>query len=333
MTVEPRLTQSDVQIVKHIRFLELCGAIQECQELSAISGEPKCMILEGRSGVGKTTLVKHYAEEYGRRATDVNGELRVLYLLVPSPVTVKALIIGMLDQLGAATDRSRVLYDQRIRLVHFLKSLGVELIILDEFQHLLQHSGSSRTEVSDFIKNLIKESGIPFLLVGIQGYLDDLLKGNNQLARLFSRRENLGNFPLGDAGGNNQFAVFVDLALEATKVKIEGLDQREFNRRAHYCTDGVVAAIMDLLNGAKLAACRTATREASEGVAFNDDGYVSVAPEHLSDAFCKAIRPINDCRDLFQEDPSKRANIPRMPPTREEPPKGNQKKAGRPRGI
>lgn len=327
MSIDSRLSQNDVQIVKHLRFNELCKVIRECQELSLMSGEPKCMILEGRSGVGKTTLVKHYAQQFGQRATDQNGEQRVLYLLVPAPVTVKALIIGMLDQLGAATDRSRSLYDQRIRLVHFLKNLGVELVILDEFQHLLQHSGRNRSEVSDFLKNLIKETGIPFMLVGIQGYLDEFLQGSNQLARLFSRREKLGSFPMNDDLGQKNFAVFMRLALEATMVKIEDLSEIEFLRRAHYCTDGVVAFIMDLLNGAKLAARREAASDSAGRQVRSSDGYVSVRPEDLSDAFRKAIQPINSRRDLFQEDPQKQVNIRKMPSRSPESPQSMQKKS------
>src|SRR5260221_12047572 len=48
--------------------------------------------------------------------------------------------------------------------------------------------------VSDWLKALIKEAEVPFLVVGVEGQVEKILQANSQLSRLFSVREALHPF-------------------------------------------------------------------------------------------------------------------------------------------
>jgi len=71
----------------------------------------------------------------------------------------------------------------------------VELVILDDFHHLIDKETNRILEqVSDWLKVLIKETGIPFLVVGIDGKVERILDANAQLSRLFAVRQTWNHF-------------------------------------------------------------------------------------------------------------------------------------------
>lgn len=55
-------------------------------------------LLSGRTGAGKSTLVKDYAAAFGRIETEEGTEIPVFYMQTPSPVTVKGMAAAMLEQ-------------------------------------------------------------------------------------------------------------------------------------------------------------------------------------------------------------------------------------------
>ena len=78
------------------------------------------------------------------------------------------------------------------RLIKLLKACQVELVILDDFHHLIDtETDRVLAKVSDWLKVLIKETGIPFLVVGMEGKVERILRANAQLSRLFAARETL----------------------------------------------------------------------------------------------------------------------------------------------
>ena len=111
--------------------------IEECQELSKVAEEPQCMSLEGPTGAGKTTLIKDYARQFPRHETGPATLIPVFYLETPSPVTVKGLAQKMLEELGDPAAHKGNQPALNSRLIHLIRECGVELVILDDFQHLI----------------------------------------------------------------------------------------------------------------------------------------------------------------------------------------------------
>ena len=105
-------------------------------------------------------------------------------------------------------------------------------------------------QVSDWLKVLIKETNIPFLVVGIEGKVECILEANAQLSRLFAARQSLAPFRYdqADEASLQEFARFVHYAEEALSIALpETLPRAELLLRLHVASHGVVGNLMNLL--------------------------------------------------------------------------------------
>jgi energy-coupling factor transporter ATP-binding protein EcfA2 len=244
-------------LIRYPRLSRVHDTIHRCQRLSKKSNEPQCISLEGRAGAGKTTLVKAHADLYPRRETDEGTEIPVFYMLTPSPVTVKGMAETMLERLGDPAAHRGSQPSLNSRLCKLIVDCKVELVILDDFHHLIDTKTNRilRT-VSDWLKVLIKETQVPFLVVGIEGQVQQILKENEQLSRLFAEQVTLSPFEWNVADPEQtsimEFTNFILFAekMIGTTLPTE-LPRAELLYRMHYATDGVVANIMNLMRYAE----------------------------------------------------------------------------------
>lgn len=248
---DPAQIRANTAFIRYPRLNELHQEISECQHISKIAGEPQCMSLEGPPGAGKSTLMKAYASAFPRTETDEGTRIPVFYLETPSPVTVKGMAAAMLEQLGDPAAHRGAIWSMNARLVKLLIACGVELVILDDFHHLIDtDTNRILSTVSDWLKVLIKDTGVPFLVVGIEGKVEQILRANAQLSRLFATREALCPFrwDLHDQETLREFAQFVLQAEGAIDAPLTKQVARvELLGRIHAATQGLVANIMNLL--------------------------------------------------------------------------------------
>ena len=248
--VQPQTTMSPA-LVRHGRFNELHQDIRLCQDLSDLAGEAQCMALEGMTGTGKTTLVKSYASAFTRQETTSKTKIPVFYMETPTPVTVKGMAARMLETLGDPAAHRGPLWSMNSRLIHFLRLCEVQLVILDDFHHLIDQETKRILEtVSDWLKVLIKETNIPFLVVGLEGSVTQILQANAQLSRLFAVRETLYPFAwsITDVSLNQDFVSFIQYVETSVPLSFsDELPRAEWLHRLHYATDGVIANVMDLV--------------------------------------------------------------------------------------
>ncbi len=253
------LKQAHAALIRYPRFKELHKDIKQCQYLSKIADEPKCMSLEGLPGAGKTTLVKEYAKAFPRIETAERTLVPVFYMSTPSPVTIKGMAAKMLLKMGDPGFS----YSGRVdgldsRVIENLIASKTELVILDDFHHLI-HSETNRilATVSDWLKALIKDSEVPFLVVGIEGRVENILKANSQLSRLFSVRETLHPFTWDTRKISTikEFARFIEYVEKAMQMSLaKQIGHVELLYRLFFVTGGVVGNIMNLLRAAQLMA-------------------------------------------------------------------------------
>jgi hypothetical protein len=238
-------------LIRYPRFNELLEDIQACQQLSALTGEAHCMALDGRTGAGKSTLVKAYTATFPRDETGPTSQVPVFYLETPSPVTVKGMAARMLEAIGDPAAHKGPLWSMNSRLITYLKLCRVQLVILDDFHHLIDQETNRILEtVSDWLKVLIKETNVPFLVIGIEGRVEPILQANPQLSRLFAIRETLQPFSWQPTATvtNQPFAAFVQVAEAASPLPFAtDLPRAEWLHRLHYATDGVVGHLMNLV--------------------------------------------------------------------------------------
>ena len=252
------LAKAHAALIRYPRFNALHEDICMCQQVSKMAGEPQCMVLEGVTGTGKSTLVRTYAEAYLRYETASGTKIPVFYMETPSPVTVKGMAARMLEVMGDPAAHKGPQWAMNTRLTHFIQACDVQIVILDDFHHLIDKETNRILEtVSDWLKVLIKETNVPFLVVGIEGRVEPILRANAQLSRLFAVRETLQPFRWdpSDEEAVKEFAAFVRCAEKGIGVSLsDELSQTELLHRLHYATNGVVGNVMNLMRfGALLA--------------------------------------------------------------------------------
>lgn len=243
--------RANAVMIRYPRFNQLVSHIQLCREMSKVAGEPQCLILEGQPGTGKSTLVKSYAATCARYETIHGTKMPIFYVETPSPATVKGMAARLLQALGDPAADHGTLWSMNARLVHFIHACEVQMIILDDFHHLIDtETNRVLNQVSDWLKVLIKETQIPFLVVGVEGTVSRILEANAQLSRLFAIRETLRPFQWDNQNPETikEFTTFVAFAERLIGLPLsEELPREELLYRLYYATAGVVGNVMNLL--------------------------------------------------------------------------------------
>lgn len=189
-----RIRKVEQIFVMYPRLAELMDLIAESHELSKVTAEPQCMFLTGGTGVGKTSLIEQYLDRYQRADEPERLRVPVFHAEIPAKATIKGVATALLDSLGdPAPDRGSTV-SQGQRLAHLMEQCGVELIILDEFQHLIDNKTQRVVQdVSDWIKSLINRTKVPMILIGMPES-EVILEANPQLKRRFMIRKRLAPF-------------------------------------------------------------------------------------------------------------------------------------------
>ena len=216
------------------------------------------MSLEGPAGAGKTTLVRDYANQFPAFDRDDGTYRPVFFMGTPTPVTVITMCRAMLDSLGEPGASHGSIYSTTYRLTNLMIDCRVELVILDDFHHLVDPERNRvLVLVSDWLKDLIKKTGIPFLVVGIDGTIEQILDLNPQLSRLFAARKRLDPFQCDPSQVRTiqEMSLFVERAEKAIGMLLTKETPRtELLYRLHYATGGIVGNMMNLLRFASLCA-------------------------------------------------------------------------------
>jgi hypothetical protein len=239
----------------------LHNLIKEKQAVSKITGEPQCIALMGLPGTGKSTILQTYTKAIGGNRDDTDKPLKVLYFETPSPATIKGVSSKILFALGDPLYEKGATWALNLRICRFLKARQVELVIMDDFHHLFEsETPRALQQTSDWLKVLIKDSQVPFLVAGLEDKVMMILKENPQLSRLMASRETLHPLTLDPQHPDTlkEFSHFVQyVEREALGMPLsEELTRTEMLYRLHYATDGVVGNLMNLLREAMYVALK-----------------------------------------------------------------------------
>lgn len=239
------------EVFHYQRFNMILSRIEMCRVLSQRTGEAHCLALEGCTGAGKTTLIKTFANQFKTVETEFGMHRPVFYMETPSPITVKTMCERMLEELGDVFPGRGSQANMYSRLVNYLRLCQVEVVILDDIQHLTERRSGPSEYVGEWLKVLIKDSNIPFIIVGQEGQVENILKQNSQLSRLFAARERLAPFSIENSQGVEDFTAFLIMALDSTGMELEEKKHRkELTKRIHYATGGVPANTINLIQSA-----------------------------------------------------------------------------------
>ena len=146
--------------------------------------KPKVMgcLITGDPHSGKTTAVRQFKKAYLENVPEAR-ENDVFLFQIPSRARLKGVLtkMGMQLKIPDISPNTRRGYPSYILVDKVAAKLwkdGVKLVIIDEFQKLFELPGENRIEILSGFNDLVNESHIPIILVGIEGVTQILDVGN-----------------------------------------------------------------------------------------------------------------------------------------------------------
>lgn len=199
MTINSSETEEKISIIENIcvvhpRMTKIFTEFDHLRHDAKFAAEPSCMFLLGKSGAGKTTAINSYRKRTPVYVTEDGHVIPTFAASLPSPTTIKGVAERILQTMNAPKPGAGTTVSMTAKIVKLFKNCKVELILLDEFQHLLQRNSKKNfDEVSDWVKDLINISGLPLVMVGTPGS-EEILKSNPQLERRVKATITLDSF-------------------------------------------------------------------------------------------------------------------------------------------
>lgn len=228
-------------------------AIRECHSHAKLSKEAEGLLIQGDTGAGKTTIIKLYVQNYPRCYTEERTVVPVLCATVPVPATCKSLVTALLAAIGDPAAEKGTLVSQTHRLKRYLEACKVELLILNEFQHFQDRDSLKVLKtVSDWLKVLMDETGVPIVLAGLP-YSHTILDahGNEQLQRRFAIRIELEAFHYYTSQERQDFRRFLNILDDKLPlIEKSGLADPGTALCIYEATNGVVGHVMKLVRRA-----------------------------------------------------------------------------------
>lgn len=212
------------------------------------TGTSKGLVIQGPSGVGKSTLIQEYVRELESSKKTEQGQRTVLIVEIPSSPTKKNLAAAMLTAMHDryADSRSHSAETKFARITQLLRNLAVEVVVLDEAQHLVDYKRNDAYEAGDWIKSLMNETGIAFVLVGLKR-TEGLLLANEQLRRRFSATVDYDRFMLTEDSWK-QFAMLLKAIHELLPVNAISFSNGDIINRFYLASFGLIDYLIKVLD-------------------------------------------------------------------------------------
>lgn len=226
--------RSDIEltIMTHQSNCNSAGADEDRSTFSRSNN----ICLFGDSGTGKTTMCNSLVKKFSPYITTGNGFVTKIvptfYTSVPSPITIKGCANNMLRAMGVKNKRGTA-DSLTHELVQQLKTAKTNMIIIDEFHHLLNNSNAEA--VGKWIKNLINKVKIPIMLVGIPSF-EALIDFDTQISSRFVMRHTLTNFSFNPVDENKDLERFVKTLAREYTVKASLDDMVNFGNKEELLT-------------------------------------------------------------------------------------------------
>ena len=218
-------------------------------------GVASCMLVTGESGSGKSELAKYYAKNNPKIEQVERTHIPVLHYELRSVSTpeefLRSLLVTIGDpQCGRGAKNKGELYE---RLITLLKVVGIELLILDEIQVIIERrSAKVVTGIADLFKDLINDTEIPIIFMGMP-WSRYLVESNQQLARRISYRYTIPPFKISSNEDRDDYRRLLMCLSEAyglsKKIKLE---EMTMSLRCFSATSGNLAATANLVRDARM---------------------------------------------------------------------------------
>jgi hypothetical protein len=236
-------------LILHPRFREAVALLERCHRSGRQGGEPACGALLGASGVGKSSVVAHYARLHPPGEAETATRRPVLTVTLQPDARPKGIAADLLLALGDPAWSSGTVQTLTSRAVRLLDRCGVELIVLDEFHHLFDSDRARvMTKASQWLKVLIVNTGLPVVVAGMPEATHVL--GAEHTERRFKERLLLRCFTWRTPEGRREFCGMLKKLDDTLPLaEASGLAGPELAGRIYLACRGVPDYLMALVRG------------------------------------------------------------------------------------
>lgn len=239
-------------VVTYPQYMDTWNTLSKVHQRSKGSVTATGMFIFGETGVGKSTLLQAYVKQFPRKEYKTYTQIPALYVRVPSPArTTKTLSTEILYRMGDPMYASGTEQVQTTRICNYVEQCQIEIIVIDEFQHLIdRETDKVFTAVSDWVKTLAEAINIPVILCGLPES-ERIFRYNKQLDDRYTNRKSLKSFGYTGREERAAFRKFLDfLDQRLPFVERSYIASEEIASRIYYATLGVHRQIKTLLMNA-----------------------------------------------------------------------------------
>jgi hypothetical protein len=267
---EQRLNLIEAILIEHPNFNRIYNEIEYCAQFGSDieTTSPPCLAILGKTGAGKTTLALLWESMEPRQETLYGRLIPYLYVSIPRirKSGVKNVASAFLQALGDPNPSRGTEWNMKVRIYQLLKSCRVKMILLDEFQHLVNKDNDNVShDAADFLKDIINETRRPMVLFGQQGEAERILKANSQLERRVGSPRILEPIKWleEEPATIAQFRTVMRTIDELLPFDTAQLGSFEMAYRFHYASEGYLGWVMELVRYASIRAIRTGSNTIS----------------------------------------------------------------------
>ncbi|MGD6803928.1 TniB family NTP-binding protein [Rossellomorea aquimaris] len=156
--------------IEHPQIREAFDSIDEHVLRARFTGRAKSLLITGGSGVGKSSLLDwYYKSNFKELITETHSYRNMLSSSIPRPASISFLVEQLLRDIGDMYYNKGTLDNKLSRLPYYLEQTGVEVILLDEFQHFLNLEDNRVVKkTAEWFYSFFDKVNIPVILFGIE---------------------------------------------------------------------------------------------------------------------------------------------------------------------
>jgi predicted AAA+ superfamily ATPase len=241
-------------LIPHTAYQEAISCLEQCVKNASGCAEGSVAALFAPSRTGKTRLLEELRLQFPGVRNEEGLEMRVLYVNAPALPTPKGLLETILLALGDEIHKKkRVSENQETdRLIKLIKSTGLIVIIIDEFQHFVDKGTRHVLYVTaDWLKRLVDETRITLIVAGLPTAAA-VFSQNEQLAGRCQARVELPQFRWSSREHQVEFIAIVEAFHDALSEHFDlpPLDNDELAFRMYFASGGLMGYLTKLLRKA-----------------------------------------------------------------------------------
>ena len=239
----------------HRRFAEGMFRMAELHKRRQNYGVGGGLLLTGPSGAGKSTIIRAYQAAYPRTHEAERTRIPVLLVTVPSSPTSRSLAGAILEAMGRRNAHRGTAPEKTTWLHELFNRCGVEMLLLDEFQHLFYtHTLSAFRDATDWLKNFMEDTKVGMVACGLPA-AEMVVNSNEQLARRFSERIRIAPFSFDEPEDFQEFRRILKAIGPLLPLPSEvPLHEANLARRFHVGSYGLLDYAIKILEGSVSAA-------------------------------------------------------------------------------